>query len=205
MASNLAAMRRTMKAISDDLDFTLAFYETYVPSARDKALISRVNSVGLHPAFNIISDALHRNVFMALCRIWDRRRDTANLNRLADKFRDAKVLAALDNAGHKTDAKQVRKWLTEIDAVNKSDELSALKRARDRALAHTANPNEPYQGKARVADFGDERKVLERTIPLVVQAAAFIGYSYDVKPLEQILREHSRKFWEHIAQPAKAR
>jgi hypothetical protein len=152
-------------------------YETYVPTGQDVGLIDRVNNVDFCPAFNCISDALHRNVIMALCRIWDTRADTANLTRLASEFRDPKVIADLVSIGCKVDASQLKKWLTEIDAVSKSDELSALMRARHRALAHTPSPNVLYKGKARIAEYGDERKVMEKTIPLVEQAGAFIGYS----------------------------
>jgi hypothetical protein len=80
MAANLLKTNRTMKAISKNLDLAVAFYETFVPTGQDGGLIDRVNAVEIYPAFNIISDALHINSIMALCRIWDTRRDTANLN-----------------------------------------------------------------------------------------------------------------------------
>jgi len=72
-------IHRTVRAISIDLDLAVTFYETYVPSGQDASLIDRVNKVAFYPAFNIISDSLHRNVILALCRIWDTRPDTANL------------------------------------------------------------------------------------------------------------------------------
>jgi AbiU2 len=108
----------------------VAFYETYVPSGQDAGLIDRVNKSDFYPAFNVISDALHRNVIVTLCRIWDTRTDTANLNSLADEFRDPKVLADLMAIGHQVDPQHLGKWLTEIDMVSKSDELLALRRAR---------------------------------------------------------------------------
>src|SRR5262249_17767200 len=116
------------------------FYETYVPSGQDAGLIERINKVDCYPAFNVISDSLHRSVIMTLCRIWDTRTDTANLNSLADEFRDLKVIADLNTIGHTVDPSQLSKWHAEIDAVNKSDELLALRRARHRAIAHTATP-----------------------------------------------------------------
>jgi hypothetical protein len=177
MPGNLE-IHRTVRTISVDLDHAIAFYETYVPSGQDVTLIERMNKVDFYPAFNVISDALHRNVIMTLCRIWDTRRDTADLNSLAEEFRDPQVISDLNALGHIIDPGQLSKWHGEIDAVNKSDELLALKRARHRAIAHTATPNEPYRGKARITQYGDERKIIERTIPLVEQAGSFIGYSY---------------------------
>jgi hypothetical protein len=200
MAANLE-IHRTVRAISVDLDFAIAFYETYVPSGQDTTLIDSMNKVDFYPAFNVISDSLHRNVIMTLCRVWDSRRDTADLKSLADESRDPQVIVDLDALGHNIDPGQLSKWHAEIDAVNKSDELLALKRARHRAIAHTATPNEPYRGRARPAQYGAERKIIERTIPLVEQAGAFIGYSY-VSPYadhRRVRREDAAKFWAHVA------
>lgn len=199
MATNLE-IHRTVRAITLSLDETIAFYETYVPSGQNAALIERVNNSDYYPAFNVISDALHRETILGLCRIWDTRNDAANLNRLAGEFRDTQVLADLRSAGHSVDQTALTKWLAEIDTGSKSDELLALKRARHRALAHTATPNEPYKGSARVAVYGDERKLLERTIPLVEEAGKFIGYSY-LSPLGDrrgIRRAFAEKFWDQI-------
>jgi hypothetical protein len=184
-----------------DLDLAVAFYETYVPTGQDAGLIARMNKTDFYPAFNVISDALHRNIIMTLCRIWDARTDTADLNRLAEYFRDPAVIADLKSAGRTIDPAELGKWLAEVDAVNKSTELLALKLARNKALAHTATPNKPYTGPARVARYGDERKVLEKTIPLVEQAGAFVGYSYRT-PFDgqrRTRREHSTKFWKNLA------
>jgi hypothetical protein len=200
MVTNLE-IHRTVRAISIDLDSAIAFYETFVPTGQDASLIDRINKVDFYPAFNIISESLHASVIATLCRIWDTRADTADLNSLAAEFRDPKVIADLAAAGHVVDPAQLNKWLAEIDVVNKSDELLALKKARHRAIAHTATPNKSYRGKARVAQYGDERKVIERTIPLVEQAGAFIGYSY-LSPYadqQQMRHEHATKFWANLA------
>jgi hypothetical protein len=199
MANN-PEIHRTLRAISLDLDSAIAFYETFVPTGKDASLIDRINKVVFYPAFNIISESLHQSVIATLCRIWDTRSDTANLNSLADEFRDPKVMADLAAVGHVVDPQHLNKWLAEVDAVNKSDELLALKRARHRAIAHTATPNEPYRGRARIAQYGDERKIIERTIPLVEQGAAFIGYSYLSAYADQrrVRQEHATKFWSRV-------
>jgi hypothetical protein len=194
------ALLKTVRAITLTLDETLAFYETYVPSAKDAALIERINKSGVHPAFNAISDALHRETILGLCRIWDTRRDTANLKQLAAKFRDAKVLAGLRGDGHTIPPTALEKWLAAVDSGSKCEEFLALKRARDRALAHTATPNQPYTGNAQGAKYGDERKMLERTIPLVETAGNFIGYSYVAPFADQRMtrQDFAKKFWNGI-------
>ena len=199
MPSNVE-MHRMVRSISITLDEAIAFYETYLPSGQDAALIARVNKSDFYPAFNIISDALHRETILALCRIWDKDKDTANLGRLAADFRDKKVLADLKAAKHEVDPAAMRKWLGAVEAGNKSAELEALRRARHRAIAHTATPNKPYKGRARVAEYGDERKMLERTIPLVEQAGAFIGYIYISPFVDQrgVRQDHAKKFWDRV-------
>ncbi len=199
MPANLE-LHHTVRAISIDLDYAIAFYETYVPTGQDAALIDRINQVDYYPAFNVISDSLHQSVIVTLCRIWDTRRDTADLNSLADDFRDAAVMVELAAIGHAVDPTQMSKWLSAVEAVNKSNELAALKRARHRAIAHRATPNTPYQGLARVAQYGDERMIIEQTIPLVEQAGAFIGYSYTSPYADQrrIRRDHAAKLWSHV-------
>jgi AbiU2 len=110
-----------------------------VPTVQDAGLIARINKVDYYPAFNVISDSLHQSVIVTLCRIWDTRRDTADLSSLADAFADSVVIADLAAAGHTIDPGQTSKWLAKIEAVNKSDELAALKRARHRGIAHRAD------------------------------------------------------------------
>jgi len=193
-------IHRTIRAISTDLDETIAFYETYVPSGQDPALIERLNKTDYYPAANAISDALHREVIIGLCRIWDTRSDTANLSQLAVQFRDSQVLSDLRGIGHAIDPSALTSWLSEFDDGSRSDELLALKRARHRALAHTATPNVLYKGPARVANYGDERKIIERTIPLVEEAGRFLGYSY-ASPFEdqrRMRKEFAQRFWERI-------
>src|SRR5262249_47547719 len=98
--ATIVELRRIAKVISIDLDHAVAFHETFVPTGRDAGLIGRVNNTDFYPTFNIISDSLHRNAIMALCRIWDTQKDTANLNSLAKMFRNNHVLVELDKAGH---------------------------------------------------------------------------------------------------------
>jgi len=192
-------MLRTIKAIDEDLNSVIAYYETFVPSARNAKLIDRVNKTQIYTAFNVISDSLHRNAVMSLCRIWDSRRDTASLNCIARQLRKKgsslfqSVLATAREA-----------WLKEMGRVGRSTEMQALRRARDRALAHTATPNVGYRGKASILKYGDERIVMEWTIALVEELNEFVDY-YDLEPsavpfktLREVFHEHSIRFWDRI-------
>jgi hypothetical protein len=112
--------------INIDLDLAVAFYETFFPSGQDATLIARVNRSDFYPAFNIVSDSLHRNAIMALCRIWDTQPDSANLNSLAKMFTNNQVLADIARAEHPVDPNQMKKWQADVAMVNTSDELKAL-------------------------------------------------------------------------------
>jgi hypothetical protein len=119
-------VRRTAMVINIDLDLAVAFYETFFPSGQDATLIARVNRSDFYPAFNIVSDSLHRNAIMALCRIWDTQPDSANLNSLAKMFTNNQVLADIARAEHPVDPNQMKKWQADVAMVNTSDELKAL-------------------------------------------------------------------------------
>jgi hypothetical protein len=196
-------VHRLVRSISIDLDLAIAAYETYVPSGQDAALIDRMNKTDYYPAFNVISDALHRNVLSALCRIWDTRGanprlgDTANLSAVEMAFRDPTVIADLTSV---VDPAKMSRWFADYDAVKNSKELLGVKTARHNAIAHTASPNSTRIRHNRMAQqmlYGYERQVIERTIPLVEQAGAFIGYSYVTPYADQrrTRQEHAAKFW----------
>lgn len=197
--SNLE-LHRMVRAISIDLDYAIAFYETFVPTGRDTSLINRINKSDFYPAFNMISNSLHQSVVVTLCRIWDNRTDTADLNSLAGAFGEANVIAGLVASGQAIDPGQLRTWLSEVDAVNKSDELAALKILRHKSIAHRESPNVQRPRAVRGAVYGDERIVIEKTVPLVEKLGAFIGYSYvtPYKDQRRLRKACAVKFWAQV-------
>jgi hypothetical protein len=130
-------VRKVARVISVNLDHAVAFYEMFFPSGQDAGLIARMNRTDYYPAFNIISDALHREAIMALCRIWDTQSDSANLGALVSMLKNNQILADLARAGHTIDPDQLNKWRADVAEVKDSEELEAIMTARNRALAHT--------------------------------------------------------------------
>jgi hypothetical protein len=196
-------LHRTLRAISIDLGLAISSYETFAPTGQDVSLIVRVTESGLYSPFKVISDSLHQSVVVTLCRIWDTRSDTADLNSVAHAFRNAKVIGDLAASGHTIDPGQLSNWLSDIGAVNRSGELLALKKLRHKGIAHRETPNLRHQpaGQVRGAVYGDERIIIEKTIPLVEQASAFIGYSYENQyaDKQRIMKEEAVKFWEQVS------
>jgi hypothetical protein len=198
---------RVARRISIDLDEAIAAYETFKPTGSDRRLIARVNGTGFHPAFNAISDALHREIILALCRIWDPTKNTSNINWLVREICKPHLLNSYSQLQQDAIKKCHPRWQLTIQKTNNSARLKALKRARDRALAHSATPNQPYLGKARVAKYGDERGLIEITSALIEEINAAIGYSY-VKPFKEqrlIRRQFARRFWASLAPKPKNR
>jgi hypothetical protein len=192
---------RVARRISIDLDEAIAAYETFKPTGSDRRLIARVNGAGFHPAFNAISEALHRETILALCRIWDPTKNTSNINWLVREICKSHLLSSYSQSQQDAIKKGHPRWQLTIEKTNNSARFKALKRARDRAFAHSASPNQPYLGKARVAKYGDERRLIEITSALIEEINAAIGYWY-VKPFKEqrlIRRKFSRGFWASMA------
>jgi hypothetical protein len=190
-------MQDMARAISGNMVTAIAFFEVFRPSGQDKHLVKQVNSVGINAGHNAISDALHQGTILTLCRLWDERSDVASIPQAANQLK--RSVDAIEEIGHLVDRKLLRPWTDEVKAYNQSEELRALKLARDRAIAHTAAPNREYLGKSRRSVYGDERKVLEMTIPLVERLNRLIGYKWrEYAELQRRWNSEANKFWAHV-------
>jgi AbiU2 len=166
-----AKATRTARSVSMDL-------EAAIGCARDKRLLGSINVGKVHPSFNVISDGLHRNTIITVLRVWDRRHDVASLwslKKLLDSPGLHKDFAEFDRS---LDAKRIAAWSAALAEAEDSEELRALKAARNLYLAHSIAPDRPYLGDARVTVYGDERAAIEMTIPLVEEANALVGYTF---------------------------
>lgn len=190
-------LKRAAREISRNLTEAIACYAVFLPTARDTELIARVNAGAVNLGFNVISESLHKAVIMALCRLWDRRADTASLPWLDREMRKSATLRALDDDVGEIDREELRRWHTEVQNTLRMEELKALQGARGRAIAHTANPSRLYQGRSRRAVYGDERRVLEATVPVVDMLNSFVAYAPQPPYLELRRRwsDASGLFW----------
>jgi hypothetical protein len=196
-----AKATRTARSISKDLEAAIGCYEVFVSTARDRRLLDSINVAKAHPPFNVISDALHRNTIVTLLRIWDRRRDVASLWSLETLLKRPGLQQELAKFDRAFDDRQLAVWSAGLASAEESEELRALKAARDLYLAHSTAPDRPYQGDAREAVYGDERAVIEMTIPLVEAANALVGYTFHTpfSDLRRIWQAEAEKFWERVA------
>jgi hypothetical protein len=74
------------------------------------------------------------------------------------------------------------------------------KATRDNWLAHSASPDSEYRGTARAEVYGDERKVIEMTIPFVKEINSIIGYEFlDFASLRNKWADEAVVFWYAVA------
>jgi hypothetical protein len=190
------AILRLAQAISDDLCQTVIYYEVFAPSGLDATLIDRVNQHKIHEGFNVVSEALELGVITILCRIWDKTRGTARMIEVASRLQR--------NPGVVSDQAQLAQWQADVDNIQKSDELAALRGYRNVGLAHTNDPNlrDPRSmSNTRRVWCGDARIVLEGTIPIVQRLNFLIGatQSTDFNRQRHDWEQRARQFWDALA------
>lgn len=195
-------LHMTTRAISLNLVEAIAGRELFQLTSKDSDLIKQVNSAGANPGFNVISESLHKGVILALCRIWEIDSISANVPSLAKKLGKDQVVRELEEGGRAIDRSELASWQRTVRDARDSEELKALVRLRNSAIAHTQSPQRLYVGKARRAQYGDERNVLQLTIPIVERGNALIGYSLGQSCTDLTTRwgTEAKKFW----QPLKA-
>jgi hypothetical protein len=186
------AIARLAQVISEDLYQAIAYFEVFVPSARNPALIDLINSNQIHEGFNVISEALQLGVITTLCRIWDKRRGTARIAEIARRLRG--------NSNLVSDHAALEQWLADVEKTEESDELAALRGFRNVGLAHRSDPNLPdprSKADTRRVLHGDERHVLEATVALVERLDSLIGSSHGINfgQERQDWQRRARKFW----------
>lgn len=177
-----------LRSLNRNIADAIRCYELFAPTGQDRSLIDHVNATGLNPGFNIISDALHREAIAALCRIHEQDRATTNLQSVAKTARKAVGRESVDAVVAIED---------KADALRRSPEFRALLRLRNEVIAHTADQSTRYHGQARGALYGDERFVVESTIPLIEELNALLGMvpPIDYADLRGRWRAEATKFW----------
>jgi AbiU2 len=163
------AIVRVAKVIGEEVDVAIAYYEIFAPTGRDEALLDRVNAGEIHAGFNVVSETLELATISALCRIWDKNSDAARLAEITKSLRKHPELAS--------DLKELEQWLSDVERVEKSEVLHALREFRNVRLAHRYDPNRPdprsLRGARRV-QHGDAGHLLDDTELIVGRLNALV-------------------------------
>jgi hypothetical protein len=188
-------LRALVKAVSDDLWIAIATFEVYAPTGFDAALVQRVNGMKVHPAFNVVCEALEATTISALCRIWDKTGDAARITEIEKLLRRRPDLAG-DNGA-------LRQWLGGVDMVEKSEELQALRAIRNMRLSHTHDPNRAdprLRSDVRMAVNEDEARLLEATFLVVQRLHGLIGSPdpLDYRAEREAWRDRAEAFWKAV-------
>jgi hypothetical protein len=192
-----APIARLAVAISDDLEQALAYHEMFTLTAYDTKLVDRIKEIPpINPGFNAISECLHLGCILALCRLWDKPRDSAHIPAVATELRRQLARGFSGDSDLMVDREPIQKWLDDAEVVEKSNQLRALIEFRHVGLAHRADPNRPdprARRNVRRVVYGDEG------FDLVDRLNRLIGYPRSsMGDLRSIWQEWAAMFWDRV-------
>jgi hypothetical protein len=98
-------------------------------------------------------------------------------------------------------------WLAEVEKLQECEPLVALRGYRNVGLSHTSDPNLPdprslAKPRGRRVVHGDERKVLEATMPIVRKLNRLLGVTVDAAEAKELSQrewnERAAGFWDAV-------
>lgn len=187
---------RLAQTMNDDLCQAVIYYEVFAPSGLHAPLLNRVNYHQLHESFNVVSEALELQLIIILCQIWDKTRGTARITEVVSRLQK--------NRGLVSDQAQFAQWQADVENLQKSDALVALRAFRNVRLAHSNDPNVPDPrtlSNTRKVLCGDACIVLEGTIQIMDQLNSLIDLKYnsDFNQIRHRWEQNAGKFWDALA------
>jgi AbiU2 len=190
------AIIRLIQIMNDDLCQAVIYYEVFAPSGLHAPLLARVNHHQIHEGFNVVSEALELGVITILCRIWDKRRGTARITEVASRLQKNPDLVS--------DQAQFAQWQADVDNLQKSNELVALRAFRNVRLAHSndLNVHDPRTlSNTRKVLCGDACIVLQGTIQIMEGLNYVIGlrYNSDFNQIRHRWEQNAGRFWDAVA------
>lgn len=207
---DLEQMKVAVKAAEDEIMQAVMFHETWKPTAFDAGLHGRMGRSYATHAFQIVRDALRREMLLALMRIWDTNKQALRMSAIAEKLRnrqffDALVLARAKGRGSSTD--DMREALEPkrrkvIELVRKYSEGGAgfavferIRTLRHEHLAHRQmNPTKMARADApdkEIEGFHEDTAEIVRLLLSLVHATTFDIASDGAG----VYRHHAKFFW----------
>lgn len=190
----LEVMRYAL-AISIALQDAITYYASSEEMGTIPTILEQVKRGGT--PLSAIWLALHQSTVLALCRIWERQPDTANLPLLKDRLGRSRIQQDLSEALQKQfDINTFHAWAADVEAMARSKEVRAIKRVRNELYAHRSNPNELSKSQDGPLDKGDEQIVIEKTASLLVTLKEMIGNGKtDYLDDQKKLITEAKAFW----------
>jgi hypothetical protein len=199
----VAQLRRLAGSLGADLYNAVRYYETFLPSARASPLMDRINEARIHSGLMAVSDALYEGAVLALARLWDSHPNVATLIAAAELVKRRNVRAAFEAAGIPIDVRELKAWRQDLEIVKASSQLREIRKARNRALAHSEDPNRNGDNTpVRMALYENDIWVLDRTMTIFDRFNTWVGFgAKDGSFSDRRLRvsADAARFWEHVA------
>ncbi|WP_444565358.1 AbiU2 domain-containing protein [Aliihoeflea sp.] len=191
--------------ITQSLRWALWAHALWFAKMNDTDLLGRLGaSQAIHPVGRATS-ILHQGAVLALMRVWDAKKKTGSLPALARDLRQAagdagffqKMVVDRGEAAAQSFMRDAVAYAIRIEEECKSPERRGLKQLRDETLAHSRYDDPEGDDSAA---FGDERRLLERTVPLVDQLSEFIdgprpGYAVSLVKENMTIKAISPLLW----------
>lgn len=204
LKQEMAKAKSIALELEKDLIRCIALLAIWNRANDKKDIKSRYNNTYEAHALSIIHDSLHITMIMALMRMYDNDRRSASIPTLIGLLESANLLEELKK-NSRPQREHIDKWLDSVKLryarLKNEQTLKALRRLRNYALAHADIKKASLHG----ARYGYERKVLERTIP-IIELLLLIVHSRDANfsEVRGIWKRYSNYFWGSAAKSPKA-
>jgi hypothetical protein len=206
--SKITSLREKVNAAHQEFDLAIQFHEAWKLAAYDMDLQKRMGKSYATHTFNVVLNALRREMLLALMRLWDRDSKTVGMESIAENFRCDCIIntlaAKFENQDLEAEAKE--KWRKEanevIDLVDKYsnggtqyDLLNKLRNLRNKKFAH----REVKQTKVAVAKASLTDKEIESvyqdTLKLITLLLSIIGTFCELEEFAGVYRHYATFFW----------
>ena len=204
----IVSLRKSVEAAQQEFDMAVRSHEAWKPTVYDADLRRRMGTSLATNTFTVVRLVLRREMVLALMRLWDTRRDTVSLQRIARTLGDRRVIEALaaDRAPCTEDVDEMRQDLGQragevILLVKKYSPggphytvRESLQRIRHERLAHrgitTADAVGPSPTDEEIESFYRDNSEIVRLLLSVVNAVA-----YDPAVTGEVFRIYAAHFW----------
>lgn len=189
MPNSLARERLTeasklMEAMNKEVIRAISLWALWGGCANDKDVLAAVNDAKLI-AFNIVRDALHKDLVLTLTKLYDTGKHDPSFPRVLRIVADPTVRVLLADARACEEAEARHREATD------GEHCCSLRLFRNKLLAHNDT-----RGAEQTARYGHEGALLEDTIWIVTRLSIALptGPPY-CEPAKTVWNQEANRFW----------
>ena len=185
--AKLTAASKLLKAINEEVFRAIALRSLWGRCASDQDVLFAVNDAKLI-AFNIVRDALHKDLVLTLTKLYDTGENDLSFPRVFGLVADPMVRVLLADAGA-CEAAGTR----HREATN-GEHCRSLRLFRNKLLAHNDT-----RGTEQTARYGHEVVLLEDTIWIACRLSiALPSEPPNCEPAKAVWEHEANRFWDAL-------